>query len=80
MQMLEGHRVVVLNVRVARPWEGRNNAMLGQEIRNYPYAVLVDWHAASADHPEYFWKDGVHLRPAGARVYASLIAAAVQTP
>jgi hypothetical protein len=34
---------------------------------------LVDWYAASADHPEYFW-DGIHLTPRGARAYADLIA------
>jgi lysophospholipase L1-like esterase len=37
--------------------------------------VLVDWYAASAGHPEYFW-DGLHLTPQGARAYADTIAAA----
>jgi hypothetical protein len=37
-------------------------------------AVLVDWYAASFDHPEYFWEDGTHLTPEGAWAYAGLIA------
>jgi hypothetical protein len=37
--------------------------------------VLVDWHARSAGHPEYFY-DGLHLTPSGARAYAGLISAA----
>ncbi len=32
------------------------------------------------DRPELFWEDGIHLRPQGARVYAALVAAAVNAP
>ncbi len=47
-------------------------------MRRYPNkAVLVDWYAASAGHPEYFW-DGIHLTPRGARAYTDLIAAAYE--
>jgi lysophospholipase L1-like esterase len=43
----------------------------------YPNARLVDWHAASAGHPELFWPDGLHPRPEGATLFASLVAAAL---
>jgi hypothetical protein len=33
-----------------------------------------DWNLASADHPEYFAPDGVHLVPEGVAVYISEIA------
>jgi lysophospholipase L1-like esterase len=39
--------------------------------------VLADWYAASAGHPEWFGPDGYHLRPAGARALAALVAGAV---
>jgi hypothetical protein len=42
--------------------------------------MLVDWHAASADRPDLFWRDGYHLRPQGAQVYADLVAASHKTP
>jgi hypothetical protein len=42
--------------------------------RHQDKAVLVDWHARSAGHPEYF-VDGLHLTPTGARAYAGLISA-----
>jgi hypothetical protein len=66
--------VVFLNVRVDRSWEAPNNAMLAQNVPRYANARLVDWHAASAGHANYFWNDGIHLRPEGAHIYAALIA------
>jgi lysophospholipase L1-like esterase len=48
-------------------------------VKKYPNATLVDWHALSTSHPEWFWKDGIHLRPEGAEVYANLIAGTVAT-
>ncbi len=71
-------RVVIVNDAIPRAWEGPNNAMLAAAVKQFPNIVFVDWHAASTDHPEYFWKDGIHLRPAGARAYVDLIAAAIK--
>ena len=67
------NRVIIINLKVPRPWEGPNNAMLAANIGAYANAVLVDWYGASVGHPEYFWDDGFHLRPAGAQSYTSLI-------
>jgi LysM repeat protein len=72
------NRVVLVNIKLPRRWEGPNNAVLAEKVQQYPNAVLVDWNAASVDRPELFWSDGIHLRPEGARVYAALIAAALQ--
>jgi lysophospholipase L1-like esterase len=49
-------------------------------VKRYPNAVMVDWHAASANRPELLWTDGIHLRPEGAQFYANLIAALVKAP
>jgi lysophospholipase L1-like esterase len=81
MQILaDARRVVFVNVKVPRPWEGPDNTVLADGVKRYPNAVLVDWHAASSDRPELFWTDGIHLRPEGAQFYASLVAAAIQAP
>ncbi len=81
MKALDGVRkVVFVNVKVPRQWEGPNNAVLREGVERHPHAILVDWHGASRDRPEFFWEDGIHLRPEGAEVYASLIAAAVAEP
>jgi peptidoglycan/LPS O-acetylase OafA/YrhL len=73
-------RVVLLTVKVPRPWEGPTNAVIMAGAQRYPNVVLVDWRAASAGQPGLFWGDGLHLRPQGARLYASMIADAVNAP
>ena len=78
MQILaDVRRVVFVNIKVPRRWEGPNNATLAEKVPQYPNAMLVDWYAASAGRPDFFWNDGIHLRPGGAQAYAALIAAAV---
>jgi peptidoglycan/LPS O-acetylase OafA/YrhL len=67
-------RVFFVNVRAPREWEGPNNKVILNGVKRYDNAYLIDWYSASAGHPEYFVKDGVHLTPAGIRVYTSLIA------
>jgi peptidoglycan/LPS O-acetylase OafA/YrhL len=72
--------VVFVNLKVPRPWEDANNAMLADNVDRYANAVLVDWHDQSKDHSELFWNDGIHLRPEGAQFYAALIAGEVRKP
>jgi lysophospholipase L1-like esterase len=74
----DARRIVVVNIKAPRRWESVNNQMLAAAIKSYPNAVLVDWHGASAGRPKIFWKDGIHLRPEGARVYADLVAQAIK--
>ncbi|HEY0737692.1 MAG TPA: hypothetical protein VGD69_22430, partial [Herpetosiphonaceae bacterium] len=79
MQALAGvSRVVIVNVKVPRFWEGPNNGVLAEGVKRYPNAALVDWYGASGSRPELFWDDGIHLRPEGAAVYAELVAGAVK--
>jgi peptidoglycan/LPS O-acetylase OafA/YrhL len=73
----DARRIVVVNLKVPRRWESPNNSLLASAVKTYPNAVLVDWHAASVDHPRFFWKDGLHVRPEGARIYADLVTRAI---
>jgi len=66
-------RVVFVNLKVPRRWEQIDNDVLAANVPKYPNAVLIDWHAVGSAHPEYFYEDGFHLRPDGARAYAELI-------
>ena len=76
MRILSGvDKVVFVNVSVPRPWEEPNNQVIAEGVARYPNTVLVDWHSASADRPELFYKDGYHLRPEGQQIYADLISA-----
>lgn len=70
-------RVVFVNIKVPHCWGEPNNTVPAEGVARYANAMLVDWHAASVDHPDLFWKDGIHPRPEGAHLYADLIAAAL---
>jgi peptidoglycan/LPS O-acetylase OafA/YrhL len=74
MRILSGvDRVVFVNVNVPRAWEEPNNETIAEGVERYPNAVLADWHSASTDRPELFYRDGYHLRPVGQRIYADLV-------
>ena len=78
MQILKStKRVVIINAKVPRPWEDEVNQVLGDGVKRYRNSVLVDWHTAAGDHPEWFYDDGLHLRPDGAEGYANLVASKV---
>jgi lysophospholipase L1-like esterase len=70
-------RVIVLTVRVNRDWQDEVNATLLARVPVHKNVVLLDWFTASANHPEYFYDDGTHLRPAGAAAYAAFIQTAL---
>jgi peptidoglycan/LPS O-acetylase OafA/YrhL len=73
MASLEGvDRVIWVTVKVPRAWEATVNQTLATEIPKYANARLLDWHALATD-PTMFYSDGIHLRPSGARFYASLV-------
>ncbi len=77
MEVVGDRRVIFINVKVPRPWQATNNHVIAEGVARYPNATLVDWFGVSADHPDLFWQDGIHLRPEGAQLYTRLVADAV---
>ena len=69
--------VIWVNVRVPREWEAHNNRIIASGVARYPNARMVDWNAATEGRPDLFWPDGYHPKPAGAKLYADLVAAAL---
>ena len=67
-------KVVIVNAHVDRPWEQQVNDTLAAGVKRYKNAVLLDWHGYAAQHPEFFYDDGIHLRPDGAVAYARYVA------
>ncbi|MBF8252535.1 MAG: acyltransferase [Actinobacteria bacterium] len=67
-------KIIVVNTAVPRSWRDENNLLIAQYAEKYG-AILIDWHAISQGHPEYFAPDGVHLVPSGVRAYVDAIAA-----
>jgi peptidoglycan/LPS O-acetylase OafA/YrhL len=70
----ESEKVIVVNTAVPRGWRDENNRLIAEIAQQYPNISVVDWNLASADHPEYFAPDGVHLVPEGVAAYISEIA------
>jgi len=66
-------KIVFINSRVPKPWESTVNSTLSSVLKSYPKASLIDWYSESRGHDEYFYDDGVHLRPVGAGIYSNLI-------
>lgn len=76
-QFRTARRVVLVNVRVPRDYEGPVNETLAAVGATYPNVVLVDWHGATEGREDLFWDDGVHLKSEGSAFYAELIADAL---
>ncbi len=72
--------VLVVNVRVTKPWEPAVNQVLAEQVPTYPNARLMDWWGESAMHGDWFYGDKTHLNPAGAQAYAVLVTAALNGP
>jgi peptidoglycan/LPS O-acetylase OafA/YrhL len=73
-------RVVVITVRVDRPWQDPSNAAFRDAAGRHPWLRLADWNALASAHPELLGPDGVHPTPDGVRQYADLVGWAARTP
>ena len=65
-------RVVVLNVRVPKPWEERSNAAINGGSGRFPFMRLANWYWTSGQ-PDMLASDGVHPSHAGARAYTYIV-------
>jgi peptidoglycan/LPS O-acetylase OafA/YrhL len=72
--------VVIFNVHADRKWTVPNNQLLKRFEKNYPSYVFVDWDSASANHPDFFVKDGIHLTGTGMNAFAKLAKEAFNVP
>ncbi|MGQ3477201.1 acyltransferase family protein [Paenibacillus sp. TY11] len=73
----DAKRIILVNTRVPRPWESIVNKHLAEAASQDPRITMIDWYGASSGKNSYFEHDGVHLKPKGAKAYASLLAEAL---
>ncbi|MGG4216440.1 hypothetical protein [Paenibacillus sp. FSL L8-0638] len=79
LQSLSGARQVILvTTRVPKGWQNTVNDTIAQVADEFSNVSVVDWYSASVGKDEYFYKDGVHLKPDGSRYYTSLLVTALQ--
>jgi peptidoglycan/LPS O-acetylase OafA/YrhL len=58
-------------------WIEESNHALAEAAASWPHTTLIDWRSAAESQDGLLW-DGIHLTPAGAGVYARLLAGAVR--
>jgi hypothetical protein len=56
------------------------NAMIRDMAGDYGNVRVADFAAAAADHPEWFYDDGVHINSAGCAGFANVVNEAVTAP
>jgi hypothetical protein len=71
-------KVILVNTFVPLSYERPTNSALAAAARAYPNVVLANWDQAISDHVNLLWPDRIHPHyPAGTRVYAAMVKAAV---
>ena len=72
-------QVFLVTVHAPVRWKRADNDVIRRCAASYDdgHVHVVDWDAAASAHPAWLYADHTHLRPAGARAYADLLATAV---
>ena len=74
------HRELILvNTFGPMSWESEVNNVLATATWHKPHVELVNWAQAIAPYPRLLWSDGIHPNPAGASLYARLVANAIRS-
>jgi peptidoglycan/LPS O-acetylase OafA/YrhL len=71
----DAHQVILVTLKVPRPYEAANNEVLSQAAAKHPNVTLLDWREKSFTSRNFFSGDGLHLTGEGARLYAHLLRA-----
>jgi lysophospholipase L1-like esterase len=71
--------LILVNTFGPMPWESSVNQVLDAAARHTAHVSLANWHAAVVGHTGLLWPDGIHPQPSGAKVYARVVLAAIQT-
>ena len=69
--------IYVVNVRMPGRFCDQNNDDIAALAAEHDNCRIVDWHAASEGHDEYFIGDGEHLSDEGREAYAKVVSSAV---
>lgn len=76
--LAETKQVLVMTTRVPKRWQDTVNSNIKDVVSEFDNAKVLDWYAASEGKEDFFYKDGVHLKPDGSRFFASLLIQGLQ--
>jgi len=68
----------LINDHAPVSWVGESNHALAEADEDWPHTTLIDWAAVADSRKGLLW-DGLHLTPAGASLYARLVARTVRS-
>jgi hypothetical protein len=72
------HHVVLVTVRVTKPWQDQVNQVIKDAAKKYPQSIVIaNWYRMSEGHHDWFYSDGTHLTRTGAEQYTKLLAGSV---
>jgi peptidoglycan/LPS O-acetylase OafA/YrhL len=70
-------QLYLINDHAPVSWIDESNHALAEAAADWPHTTLIDWQSAAEAHEDLLW-DGIHLKPAAARLYTRLIVEAVE--
>lgn len=70
--------VYLVTTRVPRDYETHVNTLMKQAASIHKNVKIIDWYAASANHPEYFAYDGIHLESPGIQAMTQLFSDSIK--
>lgn len=60
-------------------WEDQSNAAINALVEKNENVRLIDWCGAATGNDDWFYQDGIHLKPSGQKEYARVIVEAVKS-
>ncbi len=72
--------IVFINLKIPRNYESLNNHLLASVAQKYDKVSLIDWRSKSLAGRNVFAGDGIHVTPAGAKIYADTVISALCLP
>jgi hypothetical protein len=70
--------LILINTFGPMQWESAVNAVIAYAVRHTSHAELANWNQAIRHRTNLLWPDRIHPEPAGARLYAHIVLAAVR--
>lgn len=76
-KLCKDRTLYLVNVHIPEVEEEQINETLDDFTSRYDNVKLIDWHAASENHDEWFYDDDTHLNEKGQPAYINVIANAI---
>ncbi len=66
-------KIYWVNVYGPMKWTDKSNATIQAIANKNNHVELIDWYTHAKNHKEWFYADGIHLKPQGVKEYVDFI-------